>query len=339
MITEPTAPERASRHPYSTRGLSLRLLLLGAMLTSLAVALTGGQPVGASSTDGRERASDSPVLADGKPADGRGTSGQGGPTGGEPAGGRVGGQASDGAPGEVVPAASAPPGFAGGAASGGSAGGPPDDWHLYHHWADPSWPDPGQATGERLNGRGERPRAGAPLPARTSGGYSWEPPVTPTTDPTDSTGWTPSPGDPADPAPGTPTGPPTATWPAPDPAEPHEQPGTPASPPSAGDGTAPGAPGQDQQDGADGPQPTGDPLQRDPVAAGPDDDLGLGDTVDEPPPTPEPTASEQAVPVRAAPADTAPASGYQQTLIYSGLVGLTLAAIGLTMVSLRRRRW
>jgi hypothetical protein len=337
MITEPIAPERASRHPYSTRGLSLRLLLLGAMLTSLAVALTGGQPVGASSADGREPAGDSASLADGGPMGGQGPSGA--PTGGEPAGGTVGGQTSDGAPGGVVPAASASPISVGDASSGGSAGGPPDDWHLYHHWADPSWPDPGQATGERPGAGDERPRGGAPIPARTSGGYNWDPLGAPTTDAPPSTGWTPTPGDPADPAPGTPTGPPTATWPAPDPAEPYEQPGTSTSPPTTGDGAAPGSPGSPGQDGGEGPQPTGDPHQRDPVAAGPDDDLGLGETVDEPTPTPEPTVSAQAVPVRAQPTDTAPASGYQQTLIYSGLVGLTLAAIGLTMVGLRRRRW
>jgi hypothetical protein len=348
MIRKPTAPSRASRHPYSTRGLSLRFLLLGAMLTSLAIAVAGGQPGGASSA-GRERASDSVRLADGGPIGGPGPSGPGGPAGGESAGGTGSGPAGDGAPagsdGGIVPAASASPLFPG----GGSAGGPSDDWHLYNHWTDPSWPDPGQATGEQLDPGVEPPRAGAPLPARTAGGYSWEPPVTPTTEPSPPTGWTPSPDDPTDPAPGTPTGPPTTTGPVQDPTNPDEEPDSPTPPRTSstappGTGVPPGTSGEDQPDGSqDGvPSPgTTDPLHRDPVAAGPDDgDLGLGETVDEPTPTPEPSASGRApAPLRAAPADPAPAGEYQHTLIYSGMIGLALAAIGLTMVGLRRRRW
>ena len=81
-------------------------------------------------------------------------------------------------------------------------------------------------------------------------------------------------------------------------------------------------------------------MRRDPLAAGPDDeDLGLGDTVDEPAPTPPPTTSAVAAPREVAEADTTPASGYHQTLIYSGLIGLALAAVGLMMVGMRRRRW
>ncbi len=307
------------------------------MLTSLALAMAGGQPVGASSADGRAPASDSTSLADGGP-----TGGQGGPAGGERAGGPVSGPASDGDPpgsdGGVVPAASASPSYS----SGGSAGGPPDDWHHYHHWTDPSWPDPGQATGERIEPDDGWPRAGAPLPARTAGGYSWEPPVTPTIDPSPSTGWTPTPGDPTDPtdpAPGTPTGSATTTAPAPDPAGPDDRPDTPTPPDSTG------SPGGDGPDGTNGPgtgaMPTGDPLPRDPLAAGPDDDLGLGETVEQPTPTPEPTPTRDTsvVPARAGTTDTTPAGEYRHTLIYSGMIGLALAAIGLTMVGLRRRRW
>ena len=84
--------------------------------------------------------------------------------------------------------------------------------------------------------------------------------------------------------------------------------------------------------------PTGDPLPRDPLAAGPDgEDLGLGETVDQP--TPTPTVDTSVLPARAGPADTTPAGEYRHTLIYSGVIGLGLAAIGLTMVGLRRRRW
>jgi hypothetical protein len=84
-----------------------------------------------------------------------------------------------------------------------------------------------------------------------------------------------------------------------------------------------------------------DPLRSDPVAGGPEDeDSGLGGTVEEPTPTPERTASKRAAaPVRAAPTDTTPASGYQKSLIYSGIIGIVLAAIGITMVGLRRRSW
>lgn len=343
MLTEPTAPSHASRHPYSTRGLSLRLVLLGAMLASLAIALAGGQPVGAMS-DGREPASDAVGLSDGEPGGGSGLRGPGGPTGSESAGGAIGGRASDGG---VVPASSASP-----SPGGGTAGGPADDWHLYNHWTDPSWPDPGQATGERLDpGRGHT-GGGAPLPARTAGGYGWEPPMTPTTEPAPSTGWTATPGDPTDPAPGSPTGAPTTSGPAPDPATPDEETDSPSPPgtsgTSPGSAGVPGTPGEGQPDGSDGP-PSGampspvttDPLQRDPVAAGPGgEDLGLGETVDEPTPTPEPSATGRTqAPLRAEPVDPTPASEYQETLIYSGLIGLLLAAIGLTMVGLRRRRW
>ncbi|WP_345512211.1 hypothetical protein [Phytohabitans houttuyneae] len=342
MTRQPTAPSRAPRHPYSTRGLSLRLLLLGAMLTSLAIAMSGGQPVGAAS-DGREPASDSARLADGGPA-----SAPGGPTGGSAAGA---GSERDGE-GGVVPAASASPL----SPTGGSAGGPPDDWHRYNHWTDPSWPDPGQAAGERFDPEAQRPGGAAPLPARTAGGFGWEQPTTPTTEPTPSTGWTPTPGDPTDPPPGTPTDAPSTTDPPPDPTTPDEEPETPVPPPTSetppGTSGAPGTPvetpGQGQPDGLDDPRTgalpaptTTEPWPRDPVAAGPDDeDLGLGETVDEPTPTPEPSLTGgAAAPLRAQPVNPAPAAEYRETLVYSGLVGLVLAAIGLTMVGLRRRRW
>lgn len=320
MTTEPTARPHASRHPYSTRGLSLRVLLLGAMLTSLAIALAGGQPVGAMSSGGGEPASDSMRLSDGSGANdaprGQGT------------GGTLSHQASDGPPtAGVVPAASASPG----ATSGGWAGGPPDDWHQYHHWTDPSWPDQDEATG----GHGS-----APLPARTAGGYAWDPPSTPPDDPPPPDGWAPTPGDPADPPAGTPTGSPT-TAPAPDPAVPDEGTAAPSPPDTSGsppDGTGV-PPGHTQPNGA-GPD-TGAPPPRDPVAAGPDgEDLGLGETVDDPTPTPEPTATPPAgTPAQVAAGDPTPASKYRHTLIYSGIIGLALAAIGLTMVGLRRRRW
>lgn len=303
MSTEPIEPQRTPRHTYSARGVGLRVLLLGAMLTSLAVALTGGQRIDAWSIDGREVANDSAI---GRASDGA------------PAG-------SDGPPGGLAPAASASP-------SAGPSGVPPDDWHLYHHWTDPSWPDAGQATGEQPDLGDVRAGGATPIPAGTAGGNHSEPQATPTIDPTPPAGWTPTPGGPTDPAPGTPTGAPTITGP-------EEEPGTPTPP--GGNAVPPGSPGQD---GTAGPRPSvsaGDPLGRDPVAAVPDDDLGLGETVDEPTPTPEPTAGPGAgtVPLRVADPDTTPAGEYHQTLIYSGLVGLALAAIGLTMVGLRRRRW
>ncbi|BCB85890.1 hypothetical protein [Phytohabitans suffuscus] len=398
MIRKLTAPPRVSRHPYSTRGLSLRILLLGVMLTSLAIALAGGQPVGASSADGREPTSDTTGLADGGPMNGPALSGQTGPapkgqtkpgpreqtgpgpseqsrpgtseqTGPRPSGqtgpasgapsraesGRASGSAAASHGGGIVPAASASPSTP----SGAAAGAPPDDWHLYHHWTDPSWPDHGQAAGEHFE-----PGAAAPLPARTGGGgFGWEPPVTATADPRPSTSWTPTPADPTDPtdptdpAPGTPSGPPTVTAPPPDPPGPGGEPYTPTpsrtadapldDPPPYTDGPPSGLDPQDSTDGsASGvlpPPATRDPLQRDPVAAGPDgDDLGLGGTVDDPTPTPTPepfVTGRATAPLRAAQAQATPAGEYRHTLVYSGLVGLALAAIGLTMVGLRRRGW
>jgi hypothetical protein len=345
MLTEPTAQPRALRHPYSTRGLSLRLLLLGAMLMSLAIAMASGQPVGASS-DGREGASGSTSLADGEPVGGPATGEQG-------TGGRLSGQAGDGPAAAsddgILPTVSASPGSPGSAPTGGAAGEPPDDWHEYHHWTDPSWPDPGQATGEQDDpGQAdERQGGGAPLPAHTASAYGLEPPITPTTEPSPSNGGTPSPGEPGDQPSSTPpvTGSPTTTGPGPEAAGPDGEPDTPTAPGST-DGP-PGSQGQGQPDGAASPQAgapptaTEDPLQRDPVAAGPSGgDLGLGDTVDEPSPTPEPgVTGGGSAPLKAAPANATPAGEYQQTLIYSGLIGLALAVTGLAMVGLRRRRW
>ena len=173
--------------------------------------------------------------------------------------------------------------------------------------------------------------------------------MTPTTELSPSTGWTPTPDDPTDPAPGTPTGPPTTTGPVQDPTAPDEEPDSPTPPGTSstqppGTGLPPDTSGEDQPDGSQNGAPspaTTDPPQRDPVAAGPDgEDLGLGETVDEPTPTPTPSADgSAAAPLRAAPVDPTPASEYRHTLIYSGVIGLALAAIGLTMVGLRRRRW
>jgi hypothetical protein len=81
------------------------------------------------------------------------------------------------------------------------------------------------------------------------------------------------------------------------------------------------------------------------VAAGPDDpdlrdDLGVGDPVDQPSPTPEPTDTPDPQPrPRAVAPDMSAANDYHQTLIFSGMLGLALAAIGLMMIGLRRRRW
>jgi len=333
MIRKPTAPQGAPRYLYSTRGLSLRILLLGVMLSSLSIALAGGQPVGAS-PDERDPGGDSARLASDTEPGEQGKGGQAAPPDAEQGGGTLSDQASDDSSGESVPAASP----SANSPTGGSAGAPPDDWHIYNHWTDPSWPDPDEGW----------PGGRAPLPARSTGGFGWEPQTTPPVDPTPSTGWTQTPVDPADPAPGTPTDAPTATRPAPDPAEPdpplpNQQTDDP-TPPLNTDAPPEHQPGSRNDDepriGAQ-PQPaTTDPLQREPVAAGPDDeDLGLGEIVDEPTPTPEPAAmSEQSIPLRAQPTNPA-ANEYHQTLVYSGLVGLALAAIGLTMVGLRRRRW
>ncbi|MDQ7906988.1 hypothetical protein RB614_20970 [Phytohabitans sp. ZYX-F-186] len=205
-----------------------------------------------------------------------------------------------------------------------SPSGPPDDWYRYHHWTDPSWPDPSRMTGE---------------PSRPAGGHDWVPPTTPAYEPPPSTGWTATPGDPTDPAPGTPTGSATVTGP-PYPTGSAGETDTPSPPRTAGAAPKTSSPpsGQHSQGGALPEPSTEDPLPRDPVVAGPDDDLGLGDTVDEP--TPEPSATGRATaPPRAEPVETTPASEYQHTLVYSGAIGLTLAAVGLMMVGLRRRRW
>ncbi|BCB80549.1 hypothetical protein Pflav_069590 [Phytohabitans flavus] len=52
--------------------------------------------------------------------------------------------------------------------------------------------------------------------------------------------------------------------------------------------------------------------------------------MDEATPTPELATAGQ---------DATPTSEYRRTLIYSGILGLVLAAIGLTMVGVRRRGW
>lgn len=204
---------------------------------------------------------------------------------------------------------------------GSSDASEPPDWHHYHHWTDPSWPHPDQPD--------DQDPAGVPWPAPTSEGHGWTPPITP---------------------PGLPHPPvlsPTTTPPTADPTE-TPDPGS-SDPPS---GASPGLPGAEPdwpQPGAQGPpapagtEPAGKSPDRDPVAAGPDDpdlgdDLGLGDPVDQPSPGPTGTTDPQPPPQAVAP-EPHVADDYHLTLIFSGILGLLLALIGLAMVTLRRRRW
>jgi hypothetical protein len=292
MITEPT-----TRHPsLSAYGLRMRILLVGAALTAVALGLAGAQPVAASSPDPRgPSAIAAPVAGPGARADGdTWSSGSG--------------ALSDG-----------PPGASSDGPSGASSDGPSgaegsSDWHLYNHWTDPSWPLPDQL-------RGHEP-GGAPWPTSTSG-YGWTPPVLP-------------PGLP-------PTAPPTGLPTAPPTGLPPSASSPSADPPSAdvAETPEPGAAPNVPRPGAPGsPAPTGEPGARDPVAAGPQDpDLGLGDPVDPPSPTPLPATTTPVPPGQATPPILNAASDYQRTLIFSGALGLALAAIGFAMISVRRRRW
>ncbi|WP_173077846.1 hypothetical protein [Phytohabitans rumicis] len=269
------------------------------VLTTLAIGVAGAQPVVASSPDPRDPtgSSASTTVAGGL-------------------GSRMGSQRSG--PGQAP------------------AGDPQQssDWHLYHHWTDPSWLDPGQLSG--------RPTTGTPTPTpepERSGGYGWPPPPPPLTPPSSGSWFPPTESYPPTTSPtATPTPSLTST---PSTMSPDAETSTPT--PAATTG------------GRQGPKP--DQANREPVAANPDDqapsrELGLGDPVDQPSvspspsPTPRPTVTAPTagtpdeplavLPVRA---NTEPTSAAQHTLVYSGMLGLALAVIGLTMVGLRRRRW
>jgi hypothetical protein len=205
---------------------------------------------------------------------------------------------------------------AGSSATGYQASGsdPSGDWHRYHHWTDPTWPDPDQLAGTPTP---------EPTPRPERSGYGWTSPRPPLTLPP-SSDWFP----------------PTESYPTLTSTPTMATTSTPVRPPSTED-----EPGQEP-----------DRVNRDPVAAAPDDQapsqqLDLGDPVEQPSPSPRPTVTAtnstpdaptgSVAPIAARPvrADTAPTSGAQHTLVYSGMLGLALALIGLTMVGLRRRKW
>jgi hypothetical protein len=198
----------------------------------------------------------------------------------------------------------------------------------------------GSALGEGVQTRGVKiVLAANPSPPSPSGGLTSDP----ATGAPPSAGWTRTP---AVPVPGNSADPPATTSGAT--TGPATSGGAPASPgesdmPPASTGVPPPTSGEDRPDGSTGlrtgnPSPsTVDHSRREPVA---DDELRPGESVEEPTPVPEPSASGRAVaPLRPTPQDAEPAGAYQDTLVYSGVAGLVIAAVGLTVVGVRRRRW
>lgn len=210
----------------------------------------------------------------------------------------------------IVTASASDGGHDAGSPSGRGTGGPNPDWHLYHRWMDPAWP-----------GAEGAPRADGPPPA-----YTWPPVPDPWPTPLDTSAPAPG-GPPFGEAPGVPPGAPPRDAPHPNPT-------------GSGQDTSP--PGGEPDPGT-AQTPTPAP-SREPVVAGPGTPtLGLGDPVTDPPSTasamptaPTPPGSNQN---RVLDRDASDTDGYRRSLIYSGLLGLALAVVGITMVTKRRRRW
>lgn len=199
-------------------------------------------------------------------------------------------------------------------AGNGSTDGGTGNWHSYHHRVAPAWPE----VRPQSDGGPDAPRS----PAAPSG-YPG-----PLSSPIPLPGWPAPIGVPS----GAPTGIPHGDMPGNGPPSGRlpDDDAPPADPPGADPADAEPLPGS-------GGRPTGTP-SRDPVAAGPGTPtLGLGDPVDDPLPNPGATRPDK--PSQALDRDARASEGYRRSLIYSGLLGLILAIIGLTIVVRHRRRW
>ncbi|MEJ3742305.1 hypothetical protein WEI85_03280 [Actinomycetes bacterium KLBMP 9797] len=195
-------------------------------------------------------------------------------------------------------------------ADGGPSGAA--SWQFYHHRDDPAWP--------KAQRRSDGGPATTPPPAGTPSGYPWPPPAEP---------WPFNPHAPWS-ARHPPGGPPSVGVPL---GAPNGD--TPSSP----SGNTPGddTPGEDPLAGGPGGDPVATP-SREPVAGGPGTPpLGLGDPVDDPSLAPSPTSP--GAPPQALDRDGSASPGYRRSLLYSGLLGLILAIIGLTIVMRHRRHW
>ncbi|MEH1124659.1 hypothetical protein [Micromonospora sp. CPCC 206061] len=175
---------------------------------------------------------------------------------------------------------------------------------------------------------GGGPQASAEPPADWQDHHHWDDPWPPSPHPSGEESDSPSPY----------PGPPTPIAPPPNGAEaPAAGLGAPPAGPPIPGASSPASASTTPGGGVAGPI-------RDPVAGGPGKPTtGLGDPVD--PTTSGPRPATPAVtpvvaPVRAAEEeDVGSSTAYRRSLVLSGLAGLVLAATGLTMVGIRRRRW